>query len=129
MSSYMKYLLGIFGIASTALMSGCATPGDQVKVSTMSVEDAWNNGNRAVNLKASSKIVQEAKVTAAPYPIITGPDIKFAYVKPWTDTDGTRHYGSWIALQINSPQWVLPDGTLEPMNESLSPSSATKKRR
>ena len=107
----------------------CAAPGDHVKVPTMSVEAAWNAGREADVGMTTSRIVTPSMKPALPYPIVSAPAIRLAYVKPWTDEAGNRHYGNWVAIQVDHPKWVLPDGTLEPMDNTLPQSRPAPRKR
>ncbi len=124
-----RHWLSIAILTMVAVAAGCATPGDQVRVSTMSVEDAWNGKPTTEFTPSVSKVINPGIKTTPPYPIITSPDIRLAYMKPWTDSDGSRHFGNWIAIQIDNPKWVLPDGSLESTTEPLPPAQTFKKRR
>ena len=119
-----------FCIAALAtVLTGCVAPGDQVKVPTMSVEDAWNGAQNADFGISTSRVVSPSLKPALPYPIVSAPDIRLAYIKPWTDAAGNRHYGNWVALQVDNPKWVLPDGTLESMDNTLpQPRPAPRQR-
>lgn len=119
---------GLIVLALCIVTAGCATPGDQVKVPTMSVEDAWNNKSTKELAAPVSRIMTPSEKAPAPYPIITAPEVRLAYAKPWTDKDGVRHFGAWIAIQTESSKWVLPDGTLEPITSNSQQGQPLKKR-
>ena len=36
------------------------------------------------------------------------------HLKARTDASGNRHFGTWVAMQVRLPRWVLPDGSIDP---------------
>ncbi len=115
-------------LLSVLMIAGCATPGDQVKVPTMSVEDAWNQRQQADFGITTSRIVTPSMKPALPYPVVSAPDIRLAFIKSWIDLTGNRHYGNWVAIQVDNPKWVLPDGSLELINAPVAPATLPKPR-
>ena len=115
----MSPIRRFIGILATAMLAaGCAAPGDQVRVPTMSVEAAWHAGQQADFGITTSRMVTPSMKPALPYPIVSAPDIRLAYIKPWTDEAGNRHFGNWVAIPVDNPTGVLPDGTREPMDNT-----------
>jgi hypothetical protein len=96
-----------------AALAGCATPAVEVKVPTMSVPEAWNATTRADFGLVEARVNPPQGNAGLPYPVISAPDIRLAYIKPWKDEQGNRHFGSWVAIQVNPPRWVSPGGALE----------------
>lgn len=96
-----------------SVLSGCATPAIKVEVPTMTVPEAWNASSRADFGNAAARITRGQGNRGLPYPVVSAPDIRMAYIKPWKDEFGNRHFGSWVAIQVDPPRWVLPDGTLD----------------
>ena len=98
-------------------LAACATPAVQVKVPVMTVSEAWTGAARA-SLPADegpvdARLSSAADPSPAPVPVLSAPDIRMAYIKPWTDAEGNRHFGTWVALQVRAARWVLPDGSIE----------------
>jgi len=110
-------------------LGACTAPGPQVKVPTMSVEQAWTTREPAEFGIATARVVTPSMKAARPYPIVSAPDIRLAYIKPWTDEAGNRHYGNWVAIQVDNPKWVLPDGSLEPIDTTQSQSRPAPRAR
>ncbi len=107
-------------------VAGCATPAVQVKVPTMSVQDAWNAGLRADYSGIEARLASSAQPSQIPIPVVSAPDIRMVYVKPWKDELGARHFGSWVALQVAAPRWVLPDGRLDAIESVALPRFAAR---
>ena len=124
----MRIGITIFIAIIATMLTGCATPGDQVKVPTMSVEAAWNHQDQSNLSNASGRVVNEATKQSRPYPVISAPDIRLAYIKSWIDQSGVRHYGNWVAIQVDGAKWLLPDGSLEPIQSPVRPATTTKPR-
>jgi hypothetical protein len=104
-------------LVALELLAGCATPATQVKVPTMTVEQAWRaRTTQDYAVGPSTRIMKPAGQAVAPFPIISAPNIRLAYIKPWKDESGNYHYGHWVAIQIESPKWLLPDGTVDPID-------------
>jgi len=101
------------GSLCAAMFGGCATPAVELKVPTMSVPEAWNASTRVDFGSVDARITRPGTNAGLPYPVISAPDIRLAYIKPWRDEQGNRHFGSWVAIQVEAPRWVSPDGTLE----------------
>ena len=104
-------------VVAIACLTSCATPATQVKVPTMTVEQAWRA--RTTQDFAVGKGTREMKAapdTKAPFPIISAPDIRLAWVVRWKDSEGNQHYGHWAAIQVEAPKWLLPDGTVDPID-------------
>ena len=97
-------------------LAGCTTPGARVAVPTMSVEQAWTTGRTVEVAPVAARVIDAGGAPTRPQPLMSAPQVRLAYIKPWTDAAGNRHYGSWIALPVDAPQWVLPDGTLPPVD-------------
>ena len=100
------------------VVSACATPAVQVKVPTMTVAEAWNAAARPA-LPPSGQGLDarwraDADKTQAPVPVLSAPDVRMAYLKARTDASGNRHFGTWVAMQVRLPRWVLPDGSIDP---------------
>jgi Type IV conjugative transfer system lipoprotein (TraV) len=117
-----KTVLRIFVFG--ALLTGCATPASRVKVTTLSVQEAWNQrANQDYGIAARE--VKPAHPAGSVFPVVSAPDIRMAYMRPWKDDAGNYHYGGWIALYVDPPKWVLPDGSLDPI-ERVSPRRASR---
>ena len=119
----MTYFL-IPALVIATLVTGCATPASHVKVPTMTVQEAWNTRSQQ-DYAVSSREVKPAQPVGTVFPVVTAPDIRMAYKRPWKDADGNYHYGGWIALYVDQPKWVLPDGSLDPI-ERAQPRRAAK---
>ena len=118
----MQFLMPALVIVT--LVSGCAGPASRVKVPTMTVQEAWD-ARAQQDYAVSSREVKPALPVGMVFPVVTAPDIRMAYKRPWKDADGNYHYGGWIALYVDQPKWVLPDGTLDPI-ERAQPRRAAK---
>ncbi len=98
-------------------LSACATPAVQIKVPVMTVADAWRGAAGAPQAAeegtVDARVSRSTDASPAPVPVLSAPDIRMAYIKPWTDAEGNRHFGTWVALQVRPARWVLPDGSLE----------------
>lgn len=103
----------VCGLSVIATLAGCATPATTVKVPTMSVQDAWRAGETRDVASLNGRVVSPAMKAPAPYPVISPPEIRLAYVKPWKDAEGNLHYGNWIAIQLYPARWQLPDGSVD----------------
>jgi len=110
--------------AGSTVLGGCATPAVEVKVPTMSVPQAWNAATRADFGVVEARIEPAQGNAGLPYPVISAPDVRLAYIKPWRDELGNRHFGSWVAIQVDPPRWVSPSGTLEGMGSRRAPGAS-----
>jgi len=99
------------------LQGGCASPAVDVKVPTMTVPQAWNAAAEADFGDVKAELKPAGAPSAMPSPVISAPDIRMAYITPWRDELGNRHFGSWVAIQVQAPRWVSPDGRLEPSKQ------------
>jgi hypothetical protein len=124
----MGVRVSVPAILCLSFLAGCATPAVEVKVPTMSVPEAWNAGTRADVGTMEARMEPPGAATPGnaglPYPVVSAPDIRMAYIKPWRDELGNRHFGSWVAIQVNPPRWVSPDGTLERIAPGAAPAAA-----
>lgn len=139
-----------------ALLGACATPALQVKVPTMTVADAWRavghqgavtevlgdatpGGASAERLdrpalarwrSASGATLApvEGSDGGPPIPVVTAPDVRMAWVRPWQDAQGNRHFGHWIAMPVQGPRWVLPDGSYELIENGVSTLGSDSRR-
>lgn len=114
----------LFGACALVLLAGCvATPANEVKIPTMPMENAYNASREA---QATSNQAPEARIVRAvispvrPAPLVTAPDVRLAYAYEWTDTEGNMHYPGWIAIQVETFKWVMPDMGAVPMDGSVS---------
>jgi hypothetical protein len=117
----MKHIsLMALSVASIAL-SGCATPANEVKIPTMPMESAYAASQEA---QAASRQAPESRIVRAvispgrPSPLVTAPVVKLAYSYEWTDTEGNMHYPQWLAIQVDTFKWVMPDVGPVPMDGS-----------
>jgi hypothetical protein len=124
----MKQRGGSIAFVVVLGMGACATPATQVKVKTMSVDEAWNAVATHDYSLGAGRVVKPAMKSALPYPVVSAPDIRLAYVKRWKDADGNYHYGNWVAIQMDPPRWVLPDGTIDPINGAGAPPPPAHRR-
>lgn len=124
-----RALGGLLPAVLAVTVAACSTPAIETKVAKVSVEQAWSGPARDRLGGAQARVVKPVPAAAAPYPLISAPDIRLAYVKPWTDAAGNRHYGNWVAVPVDNPKWVLPDGSLEPMDNTLPQSRPAPRAR
>lgn len=106
------------------LLGGCAaTPATDVKVPTMSMEQAFA-ASRATTAGApaspESRIVRAVVAPGRPAPVVVPPDIRLAYVYEWIDAEGNLHYPGWVAIQVEGFKWVMPEAGAVPMDGSVS---------
>ncbi len=120
--------LCVLGALLVVMVGGCATPATQVKVKTMSVEEAWNGSAEHDFSVVKSREVKPSLTSTPPVPIISAPDVRLAYIVPWKDEAGNYHYGGWVAVQVNSPKWLLPDGSVDPIDGRGAKSSPARAR-
>ena len=112
-----------FLCVTAALVAGCATPATEVKVPTMSMEQAYaasRSAQAAAQGTPDSRIVRAVVSPGRPAPIVTPPDIRMAYVYEWIDTEGNLHYPGWVAIQVETFKWVMPEVGAVPMDGSTS---------
>ena len=98
-------------------VAACGTTASQVKVPTMSVKEAWGLRD-SHDYEVSSREVKPGHPSSTVFPVVTAPDIRMAYMRPWKDAAGNYHYGGWIALYVDGPKWVLPDGSIDPIERT-----------
>jgi hypothetical protein len=113
---------GMLSLCFTLALTGCATQASRIKVPTMTVQEAWalrEPQDKALNVAA--RMVRPAHPVATVVPVVSAPDIRLVYQRPWKDEAGHYHYGGWIALYVDAPKWVLPDGSVDPLESSVSP--------
>jgi hypothetical protein len=115
---------GVSALCAAALLVGCATPASEVKVPTVSMDEALRASvaGSASDLPkpAQAQVVQSLIRPDRPTPIVSAPDIRLAYVYEWVDSEGTWHFPNWIALPVRPFEWVLPDLGKVPMDGSWS---------
>lgn len=105
------------------LVSGCATPANEVKVPTMPMESAFAASQQAQASQRpapASKIVRAVIAPGRPAPLVTAPVVRLVYSYAWTDSEGNMHYPQWHAIQTEAPKWVMPDEGPVPMDGSVS---------
>lgn len=61
-----------------------------------------------------------------PQALITAPEVRMAWMHEWVDESGNRHFGGWVAIPLGGFDWVMGDGTQEPVapraeNPALQP--------
>ena len=104
-------------LSALTVLAGCATPATQVKAPTMTVDQAWRaRATQDFAVGPGTRIMKPAVTAIAPFPIISAPNIRLAYIKPWKDESGSYHFGHWVAIQVGTPKWLLPDGTVDPID-------------
>lgn len=117
-------------------LAGCATPANEVKIPTMSMESAYaasQDAQAGARQAPDSRIVRAVISPGRPSPLVTAPVVKLAYSYEWTDIEGNMHYPQWLAIQVDSFKWVMPDEGPVPMDGSagrppLAKSGATHER-
>jgi hypothetical protein len=111
-------ITNIFSIIVLTALAGCATSAAEIKVPTTSMEEAWkassSDSSKGADA-ATGRVVGAVLRQDQPLPVVSAPDIRMAYVFPATDADGNMHYGSWVALPIDSFKWLMPEGGKMPM--------------
>lgn len=112
----MKHLL-VLPITALVL-AGCASSATQVKVPTKSMEEAWkatstDRGAEAAEGRLDGAVLRQEQ----PLPVVSAPDIRMAFIFPATDAEGNMHYGSWVALPIDTFKWIMPEGVKAPMRD------------
>lgn len=112
----------LIALAGAAIgLAGCATPANEVKVPTMPMDAAYAASQEAQGAGRQlpdSKIVRAVIAPGRPSPLVTAPVVKLAYSYEWTDTEGNMHYPQWLAIQVDTFKWVMPDEGLIPMDGS-----------
>ena len=123
----MNYVLKslTFSACAFALLqiTGCAAPTMDVKVQTMSMQDSYKTavGESVGQIEPKeSRIINPVMQHNMPYPVVAVPDVRMAYITPWKDDDGLLHYGSWVAVPVDSFKWVMPTGVSSPMDGTQS---------
>lgn len=111
-------------LACSALLVGCAaTPATDVKVPTMSMEQAYAASRATLSDVAAapeSRIVRAVVAPGRPAPVVVPPDIRLAYVYEWIDAEGSLHYPGWVAIQVEGFKWVMPEAGAVPMDGSVA---------
>lgn len=105
-------------LALAVVLSGCASTAAEIKVPTTSMEEAWNStpvqSSRA-NDGVQGRVVGAVLRQEQPLPVVSAPDIRMAYIYSAPDAEGNMHYGSWVALPIDTFKWLMPEGARLPM--------------
>jgi len=110
-------LLSLFAI----VLAGCATSATEIKVPTKSMEEAWKSTAPDRGAEgAQGRVVGAVLRQEQPLPVVSAPDIRMAYVFPATDAEGNMHYGSWVALPIDTFKWIMPEGVKAPMRDRIT---------
>lgn len=102
---------------------GCATPANEVKIPTMPMESAYAASQDAqgnARQAPESKIVRAVIAPGRPAPLVTAPIVRMAYSYEWIDSEGNMHYPGWLAIQVESFKWVMPDEGPMPMDGSVA---------
>ena len=128
------------GLVGWSTLTACATPAASVKVPTMPMAAALDkarttritpdpaggsppgNGPAAVPGAAAPGL---AAANEPPRPIVTAPDVRLAYLYEWVDGEGNRHFGSWVAIAVTPPRWVLSNGAAVPLDPAPPASAGT----
>lgn len=113
----------ILCVAVASILVGCATPANEVKVPTMPMEQAYAASMEAqsgARVAPESRIVRAVISPGRPAPLVTPPDIRLVYTYEWTDTEGNMHYPGWIAVQVETFKWVMPDVGTVPMDGTVA---------
>jgi len=104
-------------------LAGCATTAAQVKVPTTSMEDAWKATSKETDKlpdAPAGRLVGAVLRQEQPLPVVSAPDIRMAYIFAAPDAEGNMHYGSWVALPIDTFKWLMPEGARMPMAPATS---------
>lgn len=110
-------------LAAVTILSGCATPANEISVPTMSMDKAYAESKAAQSASQpapESRIVRALISPGRPAPLIIPPDVRLAWAYEWIDTEGNMHYPGWIAIQVDTFKWVMPDVGVVPMDGSVS---------
>lgn len=114
----------ILAAACAALvLAGCATPANEVKIPTMPMDAAYAASQEAqgnARQAPESKIVRAVISPGRPAPLVTAPIVRMVYSYEWIDTEGNMHYPQWLAIQVDTFKWVMPDEGPVPMDGSVS---------
>lgn len=106
-----------------AVLTGCATPANEVKIPTMPMESAYAASQEAqgsARQAPESKIVRAVIAPGRPAPLVTAPVVRMAYSYEWIDSEGNMHYPGWMAIQVDTFKWVMPDEGPVPMDGSVA---------
>ena len=119
----MKAASKIILAALVAALTGCAAPASQIKVPTQSMEDAWKatpmQVDRASDAQAG-RLVGAVLRQEQPLPVVSAPDIRMAFFYPAQDAEGNMHYGSWVAIPVDTFKWLMPEGARLPMGPAMN---------
>lgn len=110
-------------LALTVVLAGCATSAAEIKVPTVSMEEAWKAGSTQSGRAAEGtpgRLVGAVLRQEQPLPVVSAPDIRMAYIYSAPDAEGNMHYGSWVALPIDTFKWLMPEGVRLPMAPAQS---------
>lgn len=109
-------------LALTVVLTGCATSAAEIKVPTISMEEAWKaTPNQSPRTgEAQGRLVGAVLRQEQPLPVVSAPDIRMAYIFSAPDAEGNMHYGSWVALPIDTFKWLMPEGARLPMAPAQS---------
>lgn len=120
----MKAVFTISITLISAMVAGCASTAADVKVPTMSMQQAWSSSGTATldsSQQVSGRTINALVRQDQPLPIVSAPDIRMAYIYQSTDAEGNMHYGSWVAIPVSSFKWLMPEGAAMPMTAPMAP--------
>ena len=107
-----------------AALGACAHPATDIKVDTMSMQQALASTQPAWQIQAATLgSGGAARADAVPdaSPWVTAPTIALAYVYNWIDVQGNRHLGEWVAMAIQGFDWNPEAGQPHPRGGSNNP--------
>lgn len=119
----MKTIPILSAVCVAFALCGCATPANEVKIPTMPMESAYAASQEAqgnARQAPESKIVRAVIAPGRPAPLVTAPIVRMAYSYEWIDAEGNMHYPGWMAIQVETFKWVMPDEGPVPMDGSVA---------
>lgn len=110
----------IDSLLASVLVAGCAIPATQVAVPTESMRDALQQARAARQSEPANDMplrrpMRSAAPPGAPRPMLAPPDVRMAYLYEWVDSEGNKHFGSWVAIPLAGFDWVMTDGSKPPL--------------
>jgi hypothetical protein len=125
-------------LIACATLSACATPAASVKVPTMPMGTALDKARttRFAPEPAGGSLLGSGTAPAPapaaptptagnepPRPIVTAADVRLAYLYEWVDGEGNHHFGSWVAIAVAPPRWILSNGAAVPLDPASTSSA------
>ncbi len=120
--------------ALSIAVASCAVAANDVQVDTMPMRQALDltrsqAGADLARAQIHSYLAAPVPPDIAPAGLLTSPDVRFAYLYEWVDSDGNRHFGEWIAIPVGAAQWIMSDGTKSGIEPPAHPKEVLREQR